>query len=57
MPCWHASASPPIGGRLYGRVGDRARAREELDRAAAMLRVMQMLLWLSEAQTRLATLA
>jgi hypothetical protein len=44
-------------GRLYRRVGDRARAREELGQAEAMLGAMQMPLWLGEAQTELATLA
>ena len=44
-------------GRLYGGVGDRAKAREELDGAAAMLGAMQMPLWLGEAQAELATLA
>ena len=44
-------------GRLYGRVGDRARALEELNRAAGMLGAMNMPLWLGEAKTELATLA
>ena len=44
-------------GRLYWRVGNRARAREELGRAAAMLGAMQLPLWLGVAQTELAALA
>ena len=43
-------------GRLYGRTGAAAMAREQLTRAAAMYREMGMRFWLEQAEGELQTL-
>ena len=44
-------------GRLYGRAGDGARARESLTTAVAMYREMDMALYLRQAEAEAALLA
>lgn len=43
-------------GRLYGRAGDRAKAREHLSATVTMLREMDMRLWLEQAEAEVSQL-
>lgn len=43
-------------GTVYGQIGRRGEAREELDRAVSMLRGMEMTFWMPEAEAALAAL-
>jgi hypothetical protein len=44
-------------GKLYRRIGDRAKADEHLTTAATMYRAMDMSVWLAQVEAELALLA